>query len=150
MATSYISAAQKSFINSAMDNIHETFAREITVIMNPIVVVISTSPSYNSFYKRDLDKTNYSDLTPQSFTFKARITYLNGDQSVFPGAQAQQKIIYPTGSVKIKVQYDAYLKLKEARKVDLDGRRYSIVSDYKPYGMFGPQYYSFLLSPIDE
>jgi hypothetical protein len=150
MATSYISAAQKSFINSAMDNIHETFAREIVVIMNPTVVVISTSPSYNSFYKRDLDRTAYSELTPQSFVFKARIKYISNEQDVFPGAQAQQKIIYSTGSVKIKVQYDAYVKLKEARKVDLDGRRYSIVSDYKPVGMFGPQYYSFLLSPIDE
>lgn len=150
MATSYISDAQKSFINSAMDNIHETFAREITIIMNPIVVVISTSPSYNSFYKRDLDKTNYSDLTPQSFTFKARIKYISNTQGVFPGTLDQQKVIYPTGSVQVKVQYDAYVKLKEARKVDLDGRRYSIASDYKPVGMFGPQYYSFLLSPIDE
>jgi hypothetical protein len=150
MATSYISAAQKSFINSAMDNIHETFAREITIIMNPIVVVISTSPSYNSFYKRDLDKTNYSDLTPQSFTFKARIKYISNTQGVFPGTLDQQKVIYPTGSVQVKVQYDAYVKLKEARKVDLDGRRYSIASDYKPVGMFGPQYYSFLLSPVDE
>ncbi len=150
MATSYISDAQKSFINSAMDNIHETFAREITIIMNPIVVVISTSPSYNSFYKRDLDKTNYSDLTPQSFTFKARIKYISNTQGVFPGTLDQQKVIYPTGSVQVKVQYDAYVKLKEARKVDLDGRRYSIASDYKPVGMFGPQYYSFLLSPVDE
>jgi hypothetical protein len=150
MATSYISAAQKSFINSAMDNIHETFAREITVIMNPTLVVISTSPSYNHFYKRDLDNTSYSQLEPQSFTFKARISYVNQTQGVFPGAQLQQKIIYPSGTVKIKVQYDGYVKLKEARKVDLDGRRYSIASDYKPYGMFGPQYYSFLLSPIDE
>jgi hypothetical protein len=150
MATSYISAAQKSFINSAMDNIHETFSREITIIMNPIVVVISTSPSYNSFYKRDLDKTNYSDLTPQSFTFKARIKYISNTQGVFPGTLDQQKVIYPTGSVQVKVQYDAYVKLKEARKVDLDGRRYSIASDYKPVGMFGPQYYSFLLSPVDE
>jgi hypothetical protein len=118
--------------------------------MNPIVVVISTSPSYNSFYKRDLDKTNYSDLTPQSFTFKARIKYISNTQGVFPGTLDQQKVIYPTGSVQVKVQYDAYVKLKEARKVDLDGRRYSIASDYKPVGMFGPQYYSFLLSPIDE
>ena len=150
MATSYISAAQKSFINSAMDNIHETFSREITVIMNPTVVVISTSPTYNSFYKRDLDNTSYSELAPQSFTFKARISYVSQTQGVFPGSELQQKIIYPSGTVKIKVQYDGYVKLKEARKVDLDGRRYSISSDYKPYGMFGPQYYSFLLSPINE
>jgi len=150
MATSYISDSQKSFINSAMDNIHETFAREITVIMNPTVVVISTSPSYNYFYKRDLDRTSYSELEPKSFKFKARIKYISNHQDVFPGATAQQKIIYPTGSVKVKVEYDAYIKLKEARKVDLDGRRYSIVSDYKPNGIFGPQYYSFLLSPIDE
>ena len=150
MATSYISATQKSFINSAMDDIHETFSREITVIMNPTVVIISTSPTYNSFYKRDLDNTSYSSLTPQSFTFKARIKYVSNDQGVFPGTLDQQKVIYPIGSVKIKVQYDAYVKLKEARKVDLDGRRYSIASDYKPYGMFGPQYYSFFLSPVDE
>jgi type IV secretory pathway protease TraF len=67
-----------------------------------------------------------------------------------PGSSAQDKLMVPAGTVKIKVAEDGYLVLKEARKVEFDGRRYSIVSDNKPYGMFGPKYYSFFLSPINE
>jgi hypothetical protein len=59
-------------------------------------------------------------------------------------------MLYPAGTVKIKVDAAAWPFLKEARKVEFDGRRYQISSDYKPNGMFGPRYYSFLLTPINE
>jgi len=53
MATSYISSSQKDYINGIFDDVFETFARYITVIMNPEMVVATTSSTYNGFYGSD-------------------------------------------------------------------------------------------------
>lgn len=151
MASSYLTDSQKTFINSIFDNVHETFAREITVYVNPKVTIITASPTFNALYGQDLPSAvNKPEYTPVSYKFKARIHYISQDQSIFPGAEAQQRIVYPVGTIKIKVPAAAFSYLKDARRVEFEGRRYSIVSDYKPFGMFGPKYYSFILSPIDE
>lgn len=151
MAFSYITSAQKEQINSIFDNVHETFARQITVYMNPEMVIMTASPTFNSLYSADVaNAANKPSYTTKSYTFKARIHYMSQEQSIFPGAEAQQRIVYPVGTIKIKVSADAFDYLKEARRIEFEGRRYSIVSDYKPFGIFGPKYYSFILSPIDE
>lgn len=151
MASSYLTTAQKNFINSVFDNVHETFAREITVYMSPETIVMTASPTFNALYGADVaDAATKPQYIVKSFKFKARIHYMSQDQSIFPGAEAQQRIVYPVGTIKIKVPADAFAYLKEARRIEFEGRRYSIVSDYKPFGMFGPKYYSFILSPIDE
>lgn len=151
MASSYLTNAQKTYINSVFDNVHETFAREIKVYMNPEVTIITASPTFNALYDADVANPSYEpQYTTKSYTFKARIHYMSQEQSIFPGADAQQRIVYPVGTIKIKVPLSAFEYLKEARRIEFEGRRYSIVSDYKPFGIFGPKYYSFILSPIDE
>lgn len=151
MATSYISDSQKEYINSIFDDVFETFQRSITVIMNPEMTVLTTSPSYNAFYGTDDSRAvNEPTYTTKSYTFKAKIRYLSNDKPMYPGSTNQTRMLYPAGTVKIKVDAAAWPYLKEARKVEFDGRRYQFASDYKPNGMFGPRYYSFLLTPINE
>ena len=151
MATSYLSASQKDYINGIFDNVHETFARQITIYMDPQVTIMTASPTFNALYDADVPNATYSpEYTTKSYQFKARIHYMSQEQSIFPGAEAQQRIVYPVGTIKIKVPEAAFSYLKEAKRVEFEGRRYSIVSDYKPFGMFGPKYYSVILSPIDE
>ena len=147
---SYLSDAQKNFINEVIDDVFDTFSREITVYSNPKETVISTSASYNYFYDKDFPQIESKEFTTVQNTFQAKIKYLDQSKAPVPGADSQQKIDYPAGSVKIKVPAAAYAILKEARRVEFDGRRYAISSDSKPYGMFGPRYYSFILSPINE
>jgi len=131
--------------------VFETFARNITVIMNPEMIVATTSPTYNGFYGADTNvAVNQPTYTTKTYTFKAKISYISNNKDVYPGALNQERIVYPNGTVKIKVNQDALPYLKEARKIEFDGRRYNIISDYKPNGIFGPRYYSFLLTPIDE
>lgn len=81
---------------------------------------------------------------------KQEFTICHRSKVSLTGAEAQQRIVYPVGTIKIKVPADAFVYLKEARRIEFEGRRYSIVSDYKPFGIFGPKYYAFILSPIDE
>lgn len=151
MASSYITTAQKDQIESAFDNIHETFGRTITVISNPKMTVISSSSTFNSFYNRDKPTSPQNvEYTENKQTFKARIKYVNNSVIEAATSNSQYRLVLPSGTVKIKVGQDGYAALKEAKKVEFDGRRYSIMSDHKAYGAFGPKYYSFLLSPINE
>ena len=151
MATSYISSSQKDYINGIFDDVFETFARYITVIMNPEMVVATTSSTYNGFYGADTNSAvNEPTYTSKSYTFKAKISYVSNQKSIYPAAVNQQRMMYPEGTVKIKVGTDAFPYLKEAKKIEFDDRRYDIVSDYKPNGIFGPRYYSFVLTPINE
>ena len=40
--------------------------------------------------------------------------------------------------------------IKDVKTVELDGKTYGIKSPGKPEGMFGPQYYQFLLIPFEN
>ena len=54
------------------------------------------------------------------------------------------------GSAKITVKKNGYEFIKEARRVELDGQKFSIKSDGTPQGFTGNQFYTFLLTPLDE
>jgi len=54
------------------------------------------------------------------------------------------------GSVRITVDESGFEILKEAKRCEFEGRKYTIDSKGNPTGIFGPQYYHFYLSPIEE
>ncbi len=144
----FLSQNQKDNIKSIIDRIHDTFAREITVFKIGTRTAIASSQNYNFVYRQQSANTVTTEV---SQTFFARIKYVSAEEQILPDPKAgQDKIIIPAGSVKIKVNLDGYNYLKEAKRVEFDGFRFSIKSDGKPLGMFGPQYYEFVLLPIDE
>lgn len=139
-------------INKLAD-LHDTFSREITVYKNAKRIAIASSPSFNAIYGTS-GATNTSEYQTVSETFLARIYYLKMDEEFLSnssaGTDSQSKIIMPNGSVKIVVDPQGYLFIKEARKVEFDGLTFSIRSDGNPIGLFSNQYYEFFLTPIDE
>jgi hypothetical protein len=134
-------------------DLHDTFSREITVYKNAKRVAIASSASFNAIYGTS-GATNTSEYQTVSKTFSARIYYVKMDEEFLSSsssyADAQNKIIMPNGSVKIVVDPEGYLFIKEARKVEFDGITFSIRSDGNPIGLFSNQYYEFFLTPIDE
>ena len=150
----FLSQNQKNNIKSIIDQIHDTFAREITVFKIGQRVAISSSPNYNALYRQQSSNTSTTEV---SQTFQARIKYVEMNEELLQDSSSnsayssgQDKIILPAGTVKIKVNLEGYEYVREAKRVELDGRRFSIKSDGKPLGMFGPQYYEFILIPMDE
>ena len=150
--TSYITQQTKDQIYSAFDNVFATLARDIVIILNPKITIISTSSSFNALYQTDIDNKSPTPVTytPISYTVKAIIHYINQNESNLSLASGQQEINYPTGSIKIKIHESSVSYLSQAKKVEFDDRRYSLTSDRKPHGMFGPKYYSYLLTPINN
>jgi hypothetical protein len=150
----FLSQNQKNNIKLIIDQIHDTFARDITVFKIGQRTVIASSPTYNALYKQ---QSLNSETTEVAKTFQARIKYVQIEETLLQnvagsarGGSGQDKIILPSGTVKIKVNLEGYEYVREAKRVELDGKRFSIKSNGKPLGMFGPQYYEFILIPMDE
>lgn len=156
MATSYLSATQKRNIADVFDSIHQTFQRPITIWKNGERVSLSSNSQYNAFYREQSSNTEFSEVSLET---TARIRYVKADEELFSfkdGSAAsgnQNKVALPAGSVKIKVNKEAHEFIKDARRVELDGQRFAIVSNARQIAMFGPDYspyYEYILTPTDE
>jgi hypothetical protein len=152
MATSYISETLKTQLQATIDNVHETFARTITVYEEGERVLIAASSTYNGVYGKTNTGGTSVSRTSVSHSIKARIQYINAkDESLSDGQiNAQPDIDLINGSVKITVDESGFAILKEAKRCEFEGRKYEIASKGNPTGILGPQYYHFFLKPLDE
>jgi hypothetical protein len=152
----FLNSSKETNIANLFDILHSTFARQITVYKNDKKTLIASSPQYNSIY----NKTNTGSKSNLEFelvskTINARVYYLNSEEELLQSAGSynngsQNKIIFPKGSVKIIIPADGFDFLKEARRVEFDGKRFAIKSDGNPSGFTYNQFYTFYLTPIDE
>jgi hypothetical protein len=80
--------------------------------------------------------------------------YVEEDQEYLAkeGSQngSQNRIILPKGSIRIVVTLDGYHALREAKRVDVDGRVFAIKSGGNHSGFPANQFYHFHLTPVDE
>jgi|TARA_R110000824_G_scaffold107299_4_gene253502 hypothetical protein len=148
---SLLTNAEKTTMNEAMDDLHDTFARDVQIIKEAKKTVTSPNSQFNSVYGTAGSSTSLVYET-QSGTYKARVQYLRQDEEYFSDSQldSQLKIKIPAGSVRLKVSGDAHDYLKDAKRIQLDDRRFTIFSDYTPHGLFDSRYYTYYLKPIDE
>lgn len=149
---SLISNSDKEAFESVFDDIHDTFARDIKFIKEAQRVILSTDPNYNYLYKNVRGGVTSVERKIVEATFKARILYVGRqNEGMFDGeVNAQIKVEKHVGEVRIKVDKEGYGYLKEAKRCEFDGRKFSIISDEMPHGLFSPKYYTFYLKPVDE
>lgn len=152
MGTPLISNSQKTTIQNIIDDIHETFARNITVYEDGRKILIAASNEFNGIYGRSGDGTKTTTRSVVSHVIKARIKYIDAkEKNLTDGAiQSQLNIDLIEGSVRITVDAAGFAILKEAQRCEFEGRKYTIESKGLPTGIFGPQYYHFYLEPIEE
>ena len=153
----FFSENQINKINTLADTLHTTFAQTITVYKNAKKTLIASTTSWNSLYRRTNTGSNTSvEYTTVSDTFDARIYYVDlekeylADEAGTGQVGTQNKVILPDGSVKMVVKETAYNFIREARRVEFDGRKFAIKSDGKPRGLTSNRFFTFLLTPIDE
>jgi hypothetical protein len=148
-----ISDEQRAYLESMIDNMHDTFARDIVVNREATKVIISTDPNYNFLYKNvNGDFTKSTKYTAQYKTLKARILYEDKqrEQNFDGEVDSQIKVNRPMGQVRIKLNKEGYDYFKGAKRVDLDGMRFYIDSTVRPHGLFSPKYYTFYLRPVES
>lgn len=150
---SLISESRQKSVEAVFKNLHDTFVKEITVYKNAQGVCISSSPAYNSIYgdKGPNQSIRYDTV---SKVFQARIYFVKLEKEFLYDNQgvdsSNNKLILPQGFVKIIVEEEAYLFIKESRKLEFDGATYSIRSAGSPEGLFNNIFYEFHLTPLNE
>ncbi len=153
----FLSADQITKIRDLANTLHTTFARTITVYKNAKKTLIASTDSWNSLYGRTNTGSNSAvEYTIASETFQARIYYDDMDTAYLNDggrteqAGSQNKVLVADGTVRIVVQEAGYNYLSEARRVEFDGTKFIIESDGQPRGLTENQFYTFVLSPVDE
>ena len=153
----FLSADQITKIRDLADTLHTTFARTITVYKNAKKTLIASTNSWNSLYGRtDTGSNSAVEYTIDSQRVSARIYYDDMDTEYLNDggrseqAGSQNKVLVANGTVRIVVQEAAYNYIEEARRVEFDGTKFIIESDGKPRGLTENQFYTFVLTPVDE
>ena len=150
---SILTAAEKASLQSAFNDIHDTFARTIYIFKEAKKVTISTSPDFNPIYNQNTSLNQTVTHQVKSGAFSARIMYDTDRQEPYvssPEIDSQLKLKIPDGTVRIKLDKSGYEYIKEAKRIEFDGRRFAIESDVRPHGLFEPTYYTFFLLPTEN
>lgn len=154
---SLIGSSKKVELDSVFDDIHDTFSRDIFVykIHTKRLIGINTNESYNALYSEALDMIE-SDGTPSTnqdevlkVSTKARVHYFGNQADKEEGLSGQQtSMTFPTGSIRLKVDIEAYEILKDAKEVEVDGELFNLESDASKAGLFEARYYLLYLRKI--
>ena len=153
---SLLTDAEKSTCNDAMDDLHDTFARDVTVYKDAVVTVksysatINPSQSYNTIYGNAGAATPIT-YTPQSSTVSARILYgKNYTTDFFSASQSdsQLKIFLPEGEVRMIIKASDYSTVSEAKRIQFDSQKFVINSAFRAQGVFGVKIYTIYLKTV--
>ena len=147
---SLLTAAEKTTCNNAMDDLHDTFARDVTVYKDAAVTVSSPSQSYNTIYG-NAGATTPITYTPQSSTVSARILYgKNYTEDYFSSSQSnsQLKIFLPEGEVRMIIKAADYSTVSEAKRIQFDNQIFAVYSDFRAHGVFGVKFYTLYLKSV--
>tara|TARA_Y100000310_G_C20679229_1_gene814921 strand:- start:2846 stop:3298 length:453 start_codon:yes stop_codon:yes gene_type:complete len=147
---SLLTDAEKATCNNAMDDLHDTFARDVTIYKDAIVTVSSASQSYNTIYG-NAGATTPITYTPQSSTVSARLLYgKNYTEDYFANGQSasQLKIFLPEGEVRMIFKAADYATVSEAKRIEFDSQKFAIDSDFRAHGVFGVKFYTIYLKSV--
>lgn len=149
---SLISDSDKERFQAVFDDMHDTFARDIKFIKDAKRVVLSTDPHYNYLYNNVRGQVASVQYKITEAVFKARILYIGRqNEDLFDGeTSAQIKVDKHIGEVRIKVDRTGYNYLKDTKRCEFDGRKFTVISDEMPHGLFTPYFYTFYLKAVDE
>ena len=143
---SLLTDAEKTAINSALADVHDTFARDIYVYVKEASSV-PAELNYNPLYGRTKNTASLpsSDNVLTKYTFAARIFYNNRQPEEIVDANAQMNLLASDGKIRIKVQSDAHEKIKICSRIEVDGELYVVDGDPKIIGPFDSQFFSIYL-----
>ena len=142
---SLLTDAEKTAINSALSDVHDTFARNIYIYVEETASV-PVELNYNPLYGRRKNTAKISsEQTLTKYTYSARIFYKNEHKEDIIDGNGQMNLIASEGQVRIKVKSDAYEKIKICSRIEVDDQLYIVDGDAKVIGPFDAQFYSVFL-----
>jgi hypothetical protein len=149
----FLSPSERDSIAANLMDLHDTFGREIIVYKEAKKVIISTDPGYNYLYSNTGKPNSNIENIPVRKVFKARIRY-DTDRSLeyFGETDTPVKVNRPdpNSMVRIKLKLEDYEYIKDAKRIEFDGRMFHVESDARPHGLFDKiQFITLFLRPIE-
>lgn len=142
--TNLISQEDKDRFDNVFNDLHDTFAREITIFKKLKKIFISTNQTYNALYSRASGQKE-KESTVSAIKVKARITYFNAANKRENEENFALGFDIPGDYVRIKLDENGYIALKNVTDVEIDGELFNIVSDSSKAGIFSIKYYQYIL-----
>jgi len=143
--TNLIPNSDKNKYDKVFDDIHDTFAREITIFKKEKKIFIATNNTYNALYSRIKNEKGNSK-TVEEIKIKARIAYAGNFE--FLRQNSENEILgidIPSDHIRIKVNLQGYNLIKQATDIEVDGELFNVSSDAAKSGIFSVNYYNLLL-----
>ena len=139
------SESDKDEIRQSFRLLHDTFGREVFIYKDAKKIIVSSDSTFNSVYGLANNGTQTIQYEPVQRSIKARIIYgKQQNETNFPGTSVGAEL--SEGQVRITVTKEDYDNfVKGAKRAEVDGEKFIFDSDPRPQGMFGPDYYSFVL-----
>lgn len=143
--SSLIPDSDKKVISDVFDDIHDTFAREISVFQRETEIFVATNGTYNALYSRiKNDPTTRAKVTEHKIM--ARILYGKDQREIdLPGTQSQLNVQVNEGEVRVKIDSEGYQIFSKASKIEIDGEIFRITSDASKVGPFTVKFYTLYL-----
>lgn len=141
---SILTDAEKKLIQLELDNVRDTFFRDIYVYIkkateSPNEITPDFNPLYGS--KKETTRHTTSRNTLEKITIQAVVKYENSQDEKVLDAQSQMNLTASEGRIRLKVKKEGYEKLKIASRVEVDDSLYTVEGDAKHIGPFDSQYY---------
>jgi predicted ATPase with chaperone activity len=141
MSKNLVTDGMRDSVRSALEDMHETFSREVTIFKRKTdSFVASSSSTYNALYSRLKGEQKTLGKVTQT-KVKARIDYIDRQERSNVSINAQVNVPLPDGSVRLKIDKDGYLILKKSSRVEIDNQLYELISDSAKTGPFEIHYY---------
>lgn len=146
---SFLSDSEKDSLGLPFFDLHDTFARPITIWKTAQQIVIVSNPSYNFLFPSR--QSEEIQEVPVSGVFMARIKY--GDKqtkSQFESLDSnkisdQINVELEDGMVRIKLDETGAAFIEGAQRVTLDGQIFMVETSPRPHGLFDPKFKTFYL-----
>ena len=145
-----LTAAQRADYQNAFKDMHETFAREISIYKTKVGVFVATNAAYNALYSR-LKNSKRKVKEVEKYTTTARIKYIGTQpEELVNEFGAQVNVRFPEGTVRLKLDLTGYNLIKTAGRIEIDGELFKIVSDPSKAGPFDVLFYVLYLQRNDQ
>jgi hypothetical protein len=138
---SFLSQAQKTTIDSALDNLHDTFKITIYACVEKTEAVADNS-QYNALYhsSNNQNVASYNKVLIK-YPIQARVRYApDQTEGILPTNLLDSK-----GKARIKVSSEDYEKVKIATKIEIRENYYIVDGDADIEGIFSDNYYTVYL-----
>lgn len=145
---SFLSDPEKNEISNVFNEIHDTFARDVTIFQRDNEIFVATNGAYNALYSRIKDAPTTRTKVNRT-TVKARILYAQQQREMNLPGSSQVNVQMSEGSVRVKIDEAGYKLFTKASKIEIDGEVFRIVSDPAKAGPFSVTFYILYLRRSD-